>query len=58
MTVRMQLPNSMELRWWLQGYGSNIEVLKPAKLRAEMREVAKELAETYPSAARKKRAGS
>lgn len=39
--------DSIQLRWWLRGYGSRVEVLGPKSLRREFVELAKELAESY-----------
>ena len=35
------------LRWWLLGFGSGVEVLEPAALRAEMAETARRMAWRY-----------
>ncbi len=34
----VQLPDSWELRWWLISRGTDVEVLKPTKLRMEVRD--------------------
>ena len=39
--------DNLELRWWLQGYGSKVEVLEPASLRNEFAELAKEMSAMY-----------
>lgn len=39
--------DSDDLRWWLLGFGEHVEVLKPAKLRAEMRRRVHEMATRY-----------
>jgi len=36
-----------ELRWWLLGFGDQVEVLKPLALRREMKEIALSMAEQY-----------
>ena len=36
-----------QLCWWLLGFGENVEVLKPAKLREELSTTAKAMAEMY-----------
>jgi len=36
-----------ELRWWLLGFGANIEVLEPDYLRDEFRKIADAMANTY-----------
>jgi predicted DNA-binding transcriptional regulator YafY len=30
------VPNTAELRWWLLGFGGNLKVLAPIKLRNEI----------------------
>lgn len=47
-TVSLDQP----LRWWLRGFGSQVEVLEPASLRAEMLADLQRLAATYASATR------
>lgn len=39
--------DDLELRWWLQGYGANVEVLEPANLRQEFVNLAKDMASMY-----------
>ncbi|EDY87652.1 transcriptional factor, putative [gamma proteobacterium HTCC5015] len=39
--------DNMELRWWLQGFGQKVEVIKPVKLRREFARTAQALAEQY-----------
>jgi predicted DNA-binding transcriptional regulator YafY len=48
-TVRLEAEvlDSCQLRWWLRGFGSQVEVLEPADLRAEFKEMAKELRSIY-----------
>jgi len=36
-----------ELRWWLLGFGSNIEVLAPGNLREEFKQITHDMAEMY-----------
>jgi predicted DNA-binding transcriptional regulator YafY len=45
--LEAELPDSLQLRWWLKGFGDNVEVLEPRKLRREFREMAKRLAGKY-----------
>ncbi len=45
--LRATVPDTMELRGWLLGYGALIEVKKPKALREEMRETVKAMAERY-----------
>jgi len=39
--------DTLELRWWLMGFGDGVEIIEPASLRAEFREIAKGLARMY-----------
>lgn len=39
--------DSRQLRWWLRGFGADVEVLEPANLRAEFKELAKDLKRLY-----------
>ncbi len=39
--------DTSELRWWLLGFGSNVEVLAPKELRDEFRIIASEMAGLY-----------
>jgi hypothetical protein len=41
------VPDSSEIRWWLLGFGDQVEVLGPAKLREEFAEIARKLSEFY-----------
>ncbi len=45
--LRATVPNTLELRGWLQSYGPLIEVKKPAELRKELAESARQLAAMY-----------
>jgi hypothetical protein len=38
---------SLKLRWWLRSFGPAVEVLAPAKLRAEFAEEARLTAQQY-----------
>lgn len=38
---------SQKLRWWVRAFGPNVEVIKPAKLRAEFEREASELVARY-----------
>jgi predicted DNA-binding transcriptional regulator YafY len=38
---------TMQLRWWLQGFGDGVEVIKPAHLRKQIAESVERLAERY-----------
>ena len=41
------VPDSSEIRWWLLGFGDQVEVLGPKKLRAEFARVANNLKSFY-----------
>lgn len=39
--------DTSELRWWLLGFGSGVEILEPKDLRDEFRTITREMAECY-----------
>ena len=39
--------DTLELRWWLMGFGDQVEVIKPKKLRDEFKNMAKNLIKKY-----------
>lgn len=41
------IEDSMQLRWWLEGYGERVEVLEPEALREEFANMARLLAQRY-----------
>lgn len=45
--VEATVADTAELRWWLAGFGSLVEVLAPVSLREEFQEEARRLAEIY-----------
>lgn len=45
--IRATVNNTEQLRWWLLGYGKDVEVLNPAELREEIAMIAKEMAQTH-----------
>ena len=47
--IRADVMDSEQLRWWLMGFGSGVEVVKPAALRRYMRDDARALVELYKS---------
>lgn len=47
--VRATVADTAQLRWWLLGFGSQVEVLKPKKLRKEFQAIAEAFGKTYSS---------
>lgn len=45
--LEAEVQDSWQLRWWLRGFGSQVEVREPADLRAEFKEMAGELRSIY-----------
>lgn len=45
--VEVSVPDNRELRWWLQGFGAEVEVIAPASLREEFQRMVKTLAQRY-----------
>jgi predicted DNA-binding transcriptional regulator YafY len=45
--LRGTVPDTAQLRWWLRSFGTEVEVLKPAKLRKEMAGEFEALAQQY-----------
>lgn len=45
--VEASVPDTAQLRWWLAGFGSLVEVLEPEGLRREFREEARRLGRVY-----------
>ena len=45
--LQAKLPDTSQLRWWLLGFGSGVEILKPLKLRKEFKEISKNLGNIY-----------
>ncbi len=45
--VQAEVNDSEELRWWLLGFGDQIEVLAPSELREELGHIARGMAERY-----------
>lgn len=46
-TLRATLPDTLELRLWLNGFGDEVEVIGPPALREEYRQQAKRMAACY-----------
>ena len=47
--LQAEIADSRQLRWWLRGFGDDVEVLEPAGLRAEFAQMARNLAWIYGS---------
>ncbi len=45
--IEATVQDSMELRWWLQSFGDEAEILEPSDLREDFRNVANNLASYY-----------
>ncbi|MDQ3195601.1 MAG: WYL domain-containing protein [Pseudomonadota bacterium] len=41
------VPDTLQLRWWLLGFGADVEVLGPAALREEMAQTARAMSAQY-----------
>ena len=48
--VAASVRETLQLRWWLQGFGDRVEVLSPPALRAQLAETARRMAERYAPA--------
>jgi predicted DNA-binding transcriptional regulator YafY len=46
-TVTATVPDTSQLRWWLLGFGGEVEVLKPKSLRREIADAARAMARRY-----------
>ena len=45
--LKVKLPDTSQLRWWLLGFGDQVEILKPYQLRQEFKEKFKSLNKLY-----------
>lgn len=45
--LEAEVLDSCQLRWWLRGFGDQVEVLEPAELREEFREMSLSLKDIY-----------
>ena len=45
--VKATLLDTNQLRWWLLGFGDNVEVIKPKKIREEFKSIAENMARSY-----------
>ncbi len=49
--IKATVANTLELRWWILGFGDNVEVLRPKSLRNEFKNIAENLQAYYSSGA-------
>ncbi|MBF0266690.1 MAG: WYL domain-containing protein [Gammaproteobacteria bacterium] len=47
--ITATVKDTSQLKWWLMGFGSNVEVVKPKSLRAEFIQMSNELQSLYQS---------
>jgi predicted DNA-binding transcriptional regulator YafY len=45
--IKATVLDSLQLRWWLMGFGEYVEVVKPKKLRDEFKESVRKMAKMY-----------
>ena len=45
--VSATIMDTLQLHWWLRGFGVRVEVLEPASLRAEFAQLSQKIAEMY-----------
>ena len=45
--VTATVPDTSQLRWWLLGFGGEVEVLKPGSLRRKIADAARAMARRY-----------
>jgi len=45
--LQATVKNTQQLRWWLLGFGSGIEILEPKELRTEFQELVRDLSNVY-----------
>ena len=45
--LKVKLPDTSQIRWWLLGFGSQVEVVRPVSLRREFQESFKSLTKIY-----------
>ncbi len=48
--VRAEISDNAQLRWWILGFGDQVEVIGPIKLRQDMANISKSLARMYERA--------
>ena len=45
--LKAKLPDTSQIRWWLLGFGSQVEVIRPTSLRQEFHQTSKSLSKIY-----------
>ena len=45
--LKVKLPDTSQIRWWLLGFGSQVEVIRPVSLRKEFKDNSKSLVRIY-----------
>ena len=45
--LKVKLPDTSQLRWWLLGFGGQIEIIRPISLRKEFKETGNKMTELY-----------
>lgn len=45
--VKATIPNTQELRWWILGFGNNVEVIGPPDLRQEIQQIISDMHTIY-----------
>jgi predicted DNA-binding transcriptional regulator YafY len=45
--LKVKLPDTSQLRWWLLGFGGQIEIIRPVSLRKEFKETGNKMTELY-----------
>ena len=45
--LKVKLPDTSQIRWWLLGFGSQVEVLAPKSLREEFKQTSRKLSKVY-----------
>ena len=45
--LKATVQDTSQLRWWLLGFGSQVEIVKPKRLRQEFIQTAKSFAKVY-----------
>jgi Predicted transcriptional regulator len=45
--LKAKVQDTSQLRWWLLGFGGQVEVIKPVALREEFKKTAQKLVKVY-----------